>query len=87
MIRNLWGLTILCAGLAFMELGLAFLENSSPKQTARALFALALAIIPYILTRAMNEFNQTEPAIQTTDLSVEDDIEQWLVEQDSDSSN
>jgi hypothetical protein len=89
MIKTLWGLTIACSGLAFIQLGLAYLENSSPKQAASALFALALAIIPYIFTRAIIKLGQVEPSIQKPDLSEEesDEIEQWLEEQVPSSSN
>lgn len=53
MVKALWFLTILCALLAAIVLGLTVLVSSgAPQQAAGAAIAAALAIIPYVLARS-----------------------------------
>jgi hypothetical protein len=53
MIKLLWVITLLCALIAGAVLALTVLAASgAPQQAAGAAIALAVAVIPYVLTRA-----------------------------------
>ena len=81
----LWKLTIIFSMLAFCQMGLAFLyEDSSPKQAASGVFALCLAVVPYVLARAVQEHNALEPSATEAKKRKSEgelaEIEEWLEE-------
>ncbi len=92
-----WSLVIVGAILAMLQMGLAFFhEDSSPKQAASAAFALCLAVVPYVLARAVSELEQMPNAklVSTVNRPVDseevldelEEIEQWLEDESTPSS-
>lgn len=55
--KVLWVITIIGCFLGGAALLLAILSDSAPKQGAAAAIAVAFAVIPYCLARAVSELN------------------------------
>jgi uncharacterized membrane protein len=51
--KALWVITALAAALGGCALVLAIFAGSAPQQAALAAIAVALAVIPYVFTRAV----------------------------------
>ena len=58
LVKISWTITLLSCIPAYYIVGLAFTEDSSPKQAATGALALSICVIPYILSRAVQELRK-----------------------------
>ena len=58
MVRICWVLTLVIAIIGFVVLLHAMSADTAPQQAAGVVFAIGLAVIPYVATRAIQEFSR-----------------------------
>ena len=59
MLRVLWVVTIICAAIGgFFFVSVIKSANGAPQEAAGAAMALCMAVIPYVISRAVSELNK-----------------------------